>query len=189
MHRSPERISSGVALLKGSIVQKERLHQCPHSLLIGDFNLNPFDQGLSSRDQLCGLMDEKASLRLEKKYIKQGRGRDSENPIFYNPMWGCFGDRTQGPPATYRYVTQSHRDYLFYMFDQMMLRPSILKHLIKYPNGLDIQIIDTIRSVPLISKRGIPLSGFSDHLPIVGKLNFKAGSTTRIQKQRHGATK
>lgn len=31
-----------------------------------------------------------------------------ERAFFYNPMWGCLGDRDPGPPGTYYYDSPGH---------------------------------------------------------------------------------
>lgn len=59
--------------------------------------MNPFDEGVVKAAGLHAMMT-KATAN-ERFRTVQGR----EYPFFYNPMWGFFGDRTDGPAGTFHY--------------------------------------------------------------------------------------
>src|SRR5262249_46617094 len=65
------------------------------ALLVGDLNMNPFEDGVIGENTLHAVMTRKLAEKINRTV--QGKAYR----FFYNPMWGSFGDRTSGPPGTY----------------------------------------------------------------------------------------
>lgn len=131
------------------------------TVLLGDFNVNPFESGMVATDGLHAVMTRRIA-------ASEARTVQSESfPFFYNPMWGFFGDHSTGPPGTYHYRAAESVCYFWNIFDQVLLRPSLLG-MFKNEN---LQILTGDLEVPLLSKRkGTPR--LSDHLPILFKLSL-----------------
>jgi hypothetical protein len=92
--------------------------------------------------------------------------------FFYNPMWGHLGDGTPGPSGTYYYNSATQVNYFWNIFDQVLVRPSLLP----YFKNEDIKIITVSGSVSLLRSSGIPDGSVgSDHLPIVLNLDVERG--------------
>jgi hypothetical protein len=81
-------------------------------------------------------------------------------------MWGCFGDRTPGPPGTHFHPTPDGT--YWHLFDQVLLRPSLMDAL------AEVRILDGDGQEPLVSKNGRPSAAISDHLPIFFRLDLGA---------------
>ena len=93
------------------------------TILIGDLNMNPFDPGVAGSHALNAVMTRELARRGER--IVSGRA----SSFFYNPMWGHFGDRTEGPPGSY-FLSSSDPGNLFWnIYDQVLLRPSLMDNL------------------------------------------------------------
>lgn len=124
----------------------------------GDFNMNPFEEGL---------IKAKAFHAVNSKTLlnKDSRTIDGENyPIFYNPMWSFFGDNSKGiTPGTYYYSGSKQREYFWHIFDQVLLRPSIIDMFEE--DKLDI--LTSIKGISMLKNGVIDKSIYSDHLPIV----------------------
>ena len=73
-------------------------------------------------------------------------------PFFYNPMWGCFGERDETPAGTYFYDSSEHVSYYWNMFDQVLLRPSLVDRL--PPEG--VEIVTRAGDVSLLAANGRP---------------------------------
>ncbi|MFN0124353.1 MAG: endonuclease/exonuclease/phosphatase family protein [Blastocatellia bacterium] len=133
------------------------------TLLVGDFNMNPFEEGVFAAAGLHSVMARSVALR--GKRTVQGR----DYPFFYNPMWGHFGDRIAGPPGTYYYERAEHTTMFWNMFDQVMLRPD----LVPLFEDTELLIVDMVGDKSLVSPTGLPdtLIG-SDHLPLLFGLNL-----------------
>jgi hypothetical protein len=132
------------------------------TVLIGDLNMNPFEVGVVGSDGLHAIMDRR---------IAAGGSRvvDGEDcHFFYNPMWGVFGDNKGSPPGTYYRNTGSQVNYFWNVFDQVLVRPSLLPYLVGQP----IEVVTELAGTSLLTGSGRPdHHATSDHLPVVCRLN------------------
>jgi hypothetical protein len=137
-------------------VEKRQGHK--RSFVVGDFNSDPFDEGLINSDGLHAVPTRKIAARKSRKVDGQNR------QFLYNPMWSLFGDLTSGPPGSYYYPKSVSSCRFWHLFDQVLLRPELVKAF----DSSKLEIITSIGSTKLISKIGIPKKEmFSDHLPIL----------------------
>lgn len=133
------------------------------TVLVGDLNMNPFEDGVVSASGLHGVMTR--NIAGKGKRIVQGR----EHFFFYNPMWGFLGDRPSGPPGTYYYSSSEQTEFFWNVFDQVLIRPDVLP----FFDNKDIMILDSDGTTPLISSEGLPdAKSASDHLPVLFKLKL-----------------
>lgn len=132
------------------------------TLIIGDFNLDPYDIGLNDRRLLIGVMDRRLAARMA-----LSRRREVRDGIFYNPMWSRLGDDSVGPPGTYYARHDDHHDYRFHTFDQVLVRPCLIPAL---------QAVDVPRAVggiTLVSANDLPRARtLPDHLPVLVELDL-----------------
>lgn len=148
------------AIRTASVIQEaERRIGHTRTLVIGDFNMNPFEVGVVGADCFHAVMDR----RIARKVSRSVQGK--EQPFFYNSMWGLMGDLSPGPPGTYYYSSSSYVSYFWNTFDQVLLRPDLLD--VFSPE--DLVIISEIGEKNLIKNFKIS-SETSDHLPIMIKL-------------------
>lgn len=132
------------------------------TIVIGDFNMNPFEAGMVAADGLHAVMDRHTAMREAR--IVQGK----KKKFFYNPMWSRLGDLSKGPPGTYHYPSSGQVCFFWNTFDQVLLRPSLLK----YFSEEDLKVITRFKDTNLLTEIGKPdKRKFSDHLPILIKLN------------------
>jgi hypothetical protein len=66
-----------------------------NTIVVGDFNMQPYDQGMTSVGALHGVMTKKLARLPDRIH------RERPRPCFYNPMWGFFGDISPGPAGSY----------------------------------------------------------------------------------------
>lgn len=62
-------------------------------IMLGDFNMNPYDRGMNLAAGLNAMMTRACVLSGRRKHI----GEDYD--FYYNPMWSLFGDNTDVPLA------------------------------------------------------------------------------------------
>ena len=130
------------------------------TILVGDFNMNPFDPGLVTVNCLHGHMTRELARRDDRNYLGESYRR------FYNPMWGLFGDRTPGPAGTYYWESYNITNQHWAILDQVLLRPSLIDKLD------DLRILDNDGSESLLGPNGYPTKDHvSDHLPVFFRLN------------------
>lgn len=133
-----------------------------NTVVIGDFNMNPFEPGMIATNGFHAISDL--------DYVVQNpKGRlvdETSYQYFYNPMWNFFGDHTL-PMGTYYFRNSGNISYEWHIFDQILIRPSVHKHLDKDY----VEVIDTIETESLTTSLKRPdKSQYSDHLPIILKL-------------------
>lgn len=132
------------------------------TVVLGDFNMNPFERGMASSHGLHGVMTRQ--LASEGSRIVAG----NEYPYFYNPMWGCLGDRTPGPAGSHFARIAAPLSYFWNTFDQVLIRPALLP---AFPG--DAKLIDSIGERSLIGDNGkIDTEFGTDHLPVFFSLDL-----------------
>ncbi len=124
-------------------------------ILLGDFNMNPYDTGMNLAAGLNAMMT--------KSCVARGLRRDGgkEYDFYYNPMWSLFGDNTDGPAGTI-YDTSNQGHYGWSMFDQVLINHSIVNLF------QDVKILTEAGPQSLMDVKGRPNSNAaSDHFPIL----------------------
>jgi hypothetical protein len=128
------------------------------TVLVGDLNMNPFESGMVGAVGLNATMVRERALREFR--VVQGR----QYPFFYNPMWGHFGDRDPNPAGTYYRDSGQHVNYYWNMFDQVLIRPSLLG---MFPAD-GVEIVTHAGRTPLLTSSGVSNRAIgSDHLPLL----------------------
>jgi exonuclease III len=134
-----------------------------NTIVIGDFNMNPFEYGIVDASGFHAVMDRTTALQ-ESRTVK-----GQEYPFFYNPMWNYLGDISDFTPGTYFYREGNKVVYFWNMFDQVLLRPALLP----YFADDSVRIIMKYGTTSLLDSSDRPdRKQFSDHLPILLTLNF-----------------
>lgn len=146
--------------LREQIVAAERKVGHQNTVVIGDFNVDPFDPAMVAADGLHGMMDRQVALRAARTI--NGISRD----FFYNPMWSRLGDDSQGPPGTYYYPSSAPLSFFWHSFDQVLLRPALLS--CYRAEGLVVPTEVDGRALRGPAGSGRP---GSDHLPVVIRLD------------------
>lgn len=148
------------SVIKG-IEESEENVSHSRTLVIGDFNMNPFEGGLIGADAFHGVMTQQIAQEKSRKV------HGLERSYFYNPMWGRMGDISDGPPGTYYYRGSTSRQFFWNTFDQVLLRPDLLRFFKKE----NLKVITEIDNFKLIKSSKINKDDFSDHLPILIELS------------------
>ena len=159
LHSDKQDQELGVRSLMTDIRSLERKMQPTRTILVGDLNMNPFEDGITGADSIHGVMSHSVAIAEER--IVQRKKYD----YFYNPMWGLFGDRTPGPPGTYFAGSTGAISHFWHMLDQVLVRPSLMGKL------SEVRILDSDGTQSLLTKSGQPDSkNGSDHLPLLFRI-------------------
>lgn len=139
-------------------VEDEREHR--NTVVIGDFNMQPYDEGMTIVTGFHGLMTKALAQLPDRIHRQQPR------PRFYNPMWGLFGDRTPGPAGSFYWHSSVLHNTHWQIFDQVLVRSALIDHL------NDLRILDDDGNHALVGSGGGPDGNhLSDHLPILARLD------------------
>ncbi len=134
------------------------------TIVLGDLNAHPFSEGVCSSAGLHGVMSQQIAKRIERQASHR------TYPYFFNPMWQFYGDPTTTTPSGtyYREASGEHTAYYWHLFDQVLLRPSLLP----FYTRNSVCIITSIEGTTLATQDGRPNTDIgSDHFPISLKLN------------------
>jgi hypothetical protein len=164
MNRRESSLDEEAKMMARAIRQLEADRGHSRTLLVGDLNLNPFSRGVVSARGLHGVMTKQTARGGERTV------RRTPYPFFYNPMWSRFGDQEGRAPGTYYYRGSDHVCYFWNIFDQVLIRPSLLERW--DDTQLEIPATDGVES--LLTGRQNTLGGKnkSDHLPLVFRLKL-----------------
>jgi hypothetical protein len=139
----------------------EELRRHRRTVLVGDFNLDPFDEGMAKARGFFGVMS-RADARRESRRVKF-----NDYPIFYNPMWSRLGDLSPGPPGTFYRRKSAHLEYYWHTYDQVLIRPELLSCF----DPAHFEVLDRAGELQLL-RDGVPDGRLSDHLPVLVGLDL-----------------
>jgi len=129
------------------------------TVLIGDFNMNPFDPGMVVSRGFNSVCSQKIAQKNDRTVA------DKVCHYFYNPSWKSFsgmGDEIYG--SYYYHSCSGGHDFHWNNFDQVLLRPSVIQ---KYDHVF--RILHDVAGFDLTKKN----NGISDHYPIFLELQEK----------------
>ena len=127
-----------------------------NTVIVGDFNANPFDNKCIDATGLHGI----PILEVTEKQKRTIAGKDYK--MFYNPMWRFFGDE-KDPYGTFYFPGNNTNNIFWHIYDQVIIRPSLKDRFI----SSSLRIITETETRYLINNQGHPDKNISDHLPII----------------------
>ena len=144
-------------------IENDRGHR--RTIAVGDFNMNPFEDGMMQVNAFNSVSSQRIARDNGGYRVYGGKAY----PFFYNPMWNFLGDRTRFKPGTYYYNSGRAVNFYWHMFDQVLVRPSLVDRL----NFESLRIIDFDGEKSLITQNDRPDRRISDHLPITFQLDLE----------------
>lgn len=132
-------------------------HNVNKIVVIGDFNLNPFDRAMISE------------LSFKATHCKQtAKTSSTRKDYLFNPSWRIFSNDLTSPekkpPGTIHYVPWNKDSYVDYwhVFDQVLISPQLFS---RYTDSYNV--LTQWNKINLLNSSLIPdRIKFSDHLPI-----------------------
>ncbi|GAB3963891.1 hypothetical protein GCM10028806_00570 [Spirosoma terrae] len=160
---SPESQNEAATLVAEQLRRVETRLNIDRHVVVGDFNMNPFETGMIKANGFHGTMSSEVAGGKLRTVQKQ------DYPYFYNPTWSLFGDLNKDVSGTYYYKHAEHVCYEWNVFDQVLLRPVMIDNFVKG----SLEIIQTDGVTSLVTARSLPnIATYSDHLPLFFTLTF-----------------
>jgi endonuclease/exonuclease/phosphatase family metal-dependent hydrolase len=155
--------NGAAAEVAGALRQFESKRGHARTVVVGDFNLNPFDDGLIGVHGFHSLMTRGLARQRDRRLL-QG----TERPSFFNPMWQFMTDRSPHPSGTVYFEEARPTNPYWHTPDQVLVRPALVDRLV------EVQVLETDGIVSLLdasSGRPDDTNG-SDHLPLLFRLDW-----------------
>ena len=132
------------------------------TIIVGDFNMNPYEVSMIKSTTFHAVSSAKVAENINRTV------GEKVYKYFYNPMWSLQGDVKNEVAGSYYYNTSNHENYHWNLFDQVLIRPTLLSNFDKQT----LQILDNDGKKSLLTKNGLPDKQFSDHLPLFFSFKF-----------------
>ena len=136
------------------IVKIEKDLDNDNTIIIGDFNMNPFAIGMISANGFNSVCSKEIALKKIRKI------QSINYKYFYNPAWKLYAGLSDEIYGTFYYSNPNHTDFHWNIFDQALLRSKIIEK-----NEIDFGIINDNKQNNIRNKGAI-----SDHYPVFLKL-------------------
>lgn len=147
-------------ILIGRIIREIRLMEkkldTEKTVVVGDFNINPYDKDCIDARYFHGLPIYNETIKRSRTIMGE------EFFMFYNPMWNLLGDSKE-PYGTYYYSGSKTVNTYWNMYDQVMVRPALRERFIDE----SLKILTETENTYLTNSKGHPDKNISDHLPIM----------------------
>jgi endonuclease/exonuclease/phosphatase family protein len=136
------------------------------TILVGDFNMNPFEAGMVDAKGFGAMMTRDLARRISS-------GGPVSRTRFYNPMWARFGDLKEGPPGTFYHSRANPTNIYWHMLDQVLVRPELIDSFINESLRVLTKVDSRDGELDLLEKKRKHWKvAVSDHLPIVFSMDF-----------------
>lgn len=155
-YKIADRINLTIKPLVNDIVQAEKSFECDNTIVIGDFNAEPYSEELLSKYSFNAVLFKSI---IEKSEFTNPDGLRLKR--FYNPILHYISEDT-GMYGSF-YYEKKHDTPYWYCLDQVLVRKALVDNL------AHVEYLKKINSTDLLSKM-IPNKNISDHLPLLVKL-------------------
>ena len=159
LHQTDEQQRRACERLYNQVSAEEERHNIEKSIIIGDFNINPFESAMISFSGLAATNGIDCCLR--KSVMSDGETKK----LFYNPMWTLYKDYKLRP-GSHRYIKTGVSVATWHILDQIVMRPD----LVDFFNFDSLSFLTKTENYSYISSNGKP--SLSDHLPLVCEFNI-----------------
>ncbi|MBA3974467.1 MAG: hypothetical protein C0504_09655 [Candidatus Solibacter sp.] len=157
LYRSPDDQTAIASVLASDIRRFELEHGHRRTMVIGDFNMNPFENGMIGAREIHGMGAGDVAGGISRTV------RGEQYSFFFNPTWSLLANRQGSAQGTYYYPGSGYYEHFWHTFDQVLVRPEIQKSF----RHESLRVITMAGTARLLDSRGMPdKMKASDHLPI-----------------------
>lgn len=138
--------------------------QAGRLVLVGDLNMDPFDEAVVGGFGLHALSTLQAAAWHSGRIAQQRQ----TNRTFFNPMWGLLGSKSGSPAGTFYRRDSVPVNHFWHALDQVLLRPALADKL----RGIEILEHDGVDRLTHRNGGWPDTDVGSDHLPLLFTLDI-----------------
>ena len=147
-------------LIVSDIQEQEQREGHKRTVIIGDFNLDPYEKTILWADAFHAYPDVTD--------VKRRKIQNTFFDSFYNPSWNLYGDK-ESPPGTY-YYRRPGISPQWHIFDQVLMRHEVVPFFDKE----SLRIVTSTTNHSFADENGRPnKEQYSDHFPIIFSIGGK----------------
>lgn len=147
--------------IKKDINKAKEIGSINKVIIMGDFNMNPFDTPMIEATSIQAISSREIVLRKKNRKYKE-----KERELYYNPMWNFLGDEKK-PTGSFYYATSENKAMYWNTLDQFIVNAELADCVL-----LDkIKFIDVVNGEVLMDEKGKPL--VSDHFALYFEIGEK----------------
>lgn len=159
LHQTDEQQRRACERLYNSVLLEEGSHNTDNTIIMGDFNVNPYEPAMISFSGLAASNGIDCSKR--NSITSDGESKK----LFYNPMWTLYSQYKERP-GSHQYTKTGVSVSSWHFLDQVIIRPSLVESF----NFNELKFLTKTKTFNHISNIGRPTT--SDHLPLVCAFRF-----------------
>jgi hypothetical protein len=159
LHHTLNQLRRISELLRNQILVEEELNSISDTMVIGDFNVDPFEMPMVSFTGMAATNGITCSQR--ESVICDGE----ENRLFYNPMWTLYSSHKERP-GSHRYIRTGEDVVSWHFLDQVLIRPTLINRF-KFESLI---LIKNTQNYNYLNTNQMP--NLSDHLPLMCEIEF-----------------
>ncbi|MDA3788991.1 MAG: hypothetical protein PF503_10945 [Desulfobacula sp.] len=158
-HHHPDELRRASEILRNQIFIEEKKHAINDSMVMGDFNVDPFEKPMVSFSGM-GATNGIACSRRE-MVTRSGES----NRLFYNPMWTLYSSY-KDRPGSHRYNRLGEDVVSWHFLDQVLIRPTLIDKF-KFEA---LMLIKGTKNYNYLNANQSP--NLSDHLPLMCEIEY-----------------
>ena len=155
LYGSDEVQKENLRMLNYDIQAEEQKHDTRNTIIIGDFNANPFEPSCVSANTLHAIPFPDEVKKTTRKV------QNIEYQKFYNPTWKFFS-RREAPYSTYYYNNSDMYNIFWNVFDQVVIRPQLIEAFVDD----SLTIVSKTKNHQFLGAKKPDRENYSDHLPL-----------------------
>ncbi|TRW91484.1 hypothetical protein [Candidatus Methylobacter oryzae] len=159
LHHTLNQLRRISELLRNQILDEENSNGISDTLVIGDFNVDPFEMPMISFTGMAATNGISCSQR--ESIVCDGE----ENRLFYNPMWTLYSSHKERP-GTHKYIRTGEDVVSWHFLDQVIIRPTLIDRF-KFES---LKLVKKTKNYNYLNINQVPK--LSDHLPLMCEIEF-----------------
>jgi hypothetical protein len=159
LHHTLEQLRRISEKFRTQILAEEQSHATNNSMVMGDFNVDPFEMPMVAFHGMAATN----GIACSQRELVTCDGE--ENRLFYNPMWTLYSSY-RDRPGSHRYIRTGEDVVSWHFLDQVLIRSTLINRF-KFES---LSLIKNTTNFNYLNSNHTP--NLSDHLPLMCEIDI-----------------